>query len=687
MSSVTGFNRLKEENSLYLKQHENNPVHWWPYSPEAIQKAKDENKPIFLSIGYSSCHWCHVMAHESFEDKQTAEYMNENFINIKIDKEEFPDIDQYYQKAAQAYGRQGGWPLSAFLTPEMKPFFVGTYFPKEAKDGAPSFIEVLAELKRAYSEDKESVETNSAGATEIVEREQVIEQKVEFEGHYPPPASVLNALKEFQDSDDGGWGDAPKFPHFAFLEWAVEHIAEGMVPQEFVDHVLNSIDRMFMGGVHDHLRGGFHRYSVDKKWLVPHFEKMLYDQAGMIRLLAKTTVIYPSPLLFDSLIQTLDYLKSEMLSDDKFFFSAQDADSEGIEGLYHTFTAQEFEEIIKASENQDLIDNLENIKSWFPMEESGNFDRGLNVVSMNWDKREDFFQPENWERVRAVKNLLLEERKMRIPPGTDNKGVASWNFMLGSALCDVIQYTKIEVIRNMATELLNYIMEGIHTQFIVANEEIQKSMLKHTTTKDSSLPYFEDYVFFADLQLRVYEITGNAVFRDNCRDTLNYVFNDFQKDGKFYTRSIAFDDSAEYANLEVNAFDQSFKSPLSTLMTLIRRFATLELDREYLDKMEDIKEFMTHLSLQHPLAHGEALRALTYPDDVYRKITVPKKWLFEGEFTRFLPHFSQRFVLEYHEDENVKWQICTLKECELQGDGIEEFIKVFDTPVESDENE
>ncbi|MEX1099072.1 MAG: DUF255 domain-containing protein, partial [Bacteriovoracaceae bacterium] len=380
-----------------------------------------------------------------------------------------PDLDQYFQMICQLMNGRGGWPLSVFLTADMKPFFCGTYFPKTARQDIPSFMDALKHMANTYHNDKETVSSNAKQLIEAAKTPPKAKQKVEFPGRYPSAAAIVNAVKDFADEKNGGYGKAPKFPQFSYYEFAIEQILEGMIPQELGGHIVLSVEKMFMGGIYDHARGGVHRYSVDEKWLVPHFEKMLYDQAGMLRTLAKLSLVYPSPLILDAQIQTLQYLQKEILSEKGYFFSAQDADSEGVEGLYFTFTKDEFIDAISKSDSKDgeeLGERVEEVLSWFRFEDQGNFDHGLNVVALNPDKKEEYFKPENWNVIRKIKATLLEERKNRIPPMTDNKGVASWNFMLASSLIDVIQYTKIESIRELASGLLKNVVEGIHKTFI-----------------------------------------------------------------------------------------------------------------------------------------------------------------------------------------------------------------------------
>jgi uncharacterized protein YyaL (SSP411 family) len=670
------FNRLKDEKSAYLLQHKDNPVHWWPWGPEAIQRAKDENKPIFLSVGYSSCHWCHVMAHESFEDVETAELLNEKFICIKVDKEEMPDIDSYYQQACQLFTQSGGWPLSAFLLPDLRPYFAGTYFPKTAAAGSSSFTDILNELSRAFHEDKDNVQENASKVTKAIEDGFVSQEKVDFQGHFPPASSVMNALKEFEDQTHGGYGNAPKFPQFAFYEWALEQMLEGMLEKEQGEHIIKSLERMIMGGIYDHARGGIHRYSTDEKWLVPHFEKMLYDQAGFLRVLSKLSLLYPSPLVFDAIYNTLEYLSSEMLHDEKkYFFSAQDADSEGVEGLYFTYTESEFEDAIGRADSEEgtLAKELDKLKKWFGVSTKGNFDSGLNIVTLDPQYSEEYFTSEGWELVRRVRQALLMERKMRVPPMTDNKGVASWNVMMISALADVMQYCQVVPIKQSASNIFNQAVEGFFSNFI--NRKEQGMNIVHSTTKEMSLPYLEDYVFFAEAQLRTYELSGNEVFKQNFLDSMGYIKDQYLNGDHLLTRAKKAQDAELYPNDRYTNFDQSFKSASATYVGLVRKMALLTSDKDIVAEHKELMDRITHEVLKNPAGSGEALRALTYPDEAYKVLKCPLKWLDNDEFVGFISYFLPRFTFDYHEDGSEKWQICSMNQCELTDEGIESFIK------------
>ncbi len=663
-------NQLKGEKSAYLKQHEKNPVNWRPFGKEAIELAAKEQKPIFLSIGYSSCHWCHVMAHESFEDQDVADFLNKNFISIKVDKEEYPDIDDFYQKACQRFTGNGGWPLSAFLFSNLKPFFVGTYFPKE------NFLDILNKIVSAYKNNRENLENDSKLVFDSILNPPKGE---DYKGVFPPPPSIMNALEQFQDNKFGGYGEAPKFPNFSFLEWAIEQMIEAKMEPKFADHIIKTVENMLLGGIYDHARGGIHRYSVHSDWLIPHFEKMLYDQSGLLRVLSKVGLLNPNPLIFDALFDTLDYLEKEMQSENGSFFSSQDADTEGKEGIFFTFSQQEFENLL--SKDKTLKSNQDNIINWFAIHPEGNFDQGQNVISLDPNLKDEYLTEENWEIVRKVRKEILNERKNRIPPNTDNKGIASWNFMLISALCDVIQYCPISPIKKRAQVILNLAVKGSFNSFILkGNETDLGTAIRHSTTKEDSIPYLEDYVFFAEAQLRLWEISGNADFKNNFFDSLQFIHQQFIENGKVKTRAVSFKPTEIYPNLDVSVFESSFKSPVSTLINLTRRAEVLFGKKDFSATFNILIENVTSECLRFPIAAGEALRALTYPEKAFRVVKVPKDWLNLERFINFIPHFTHRFIIDYHDEKNQKWQICTYNSCETQGEDIENFISTL-TPA------
>lgn len=686
MSNSTHYNRLRNESSLYLKQHAEQPVHWFSWGPEALLAAKEENKPIFLSVGYSSCHWCHVMSRESFENAEIANYLNEHFIAIKVDREEMPDIDQYYQQACQLYTQSGGWPLSAFLLPDTRPFFVGTYFKPVSEEKSTGLLDLLKELHRAFTQEQGKILENADQVSKMIQEGQLPKERVEFQGHFPAPMAVMKAIDQFFDKENGGYGKAPKFPNFPFWEWALEQMLEGMIEKEYGEKIVMSLERLLMGGIFDQARGGLHRYATDAEWGVPHFEKMLYDQAGLLRVLSKLSLLYPSPLVYDAMINTLDYLETEMVSEKNYFFSGQDAESEGVEGLYFCYTKEEFEDALNRFDDQEetLAKNKEKLLEFFKITQKGNYDHCLNVLTLNEKMKKEIFAPEGFDLLRKARRALADERKLRIPPATDAKGVASWNFMMITSLVDVLQYCQVDVIREMASKLFNQCLAGAYEQFI--DQQGGKGVrIRHTNTREVTLPYFEDMVFFAEMQLRVYEVTGNEVFKNNFKESMQYLEKEFVQDHQALTRAKLANEFEQYPNLRVSCFDSSYRSPLSTFIGLARRGRALFQDAEFMGTIEALQDALTHDGLKNPIPAGEALRALTYPDQAYRLVKIPLHWLKQEKFIRFLPYFLPRFVMDYHgklddASPDETWEICRVTECELKGVGLDEFILTLTPP-------
>lgn len=667
------FNYLRDESSKYLKQHATSPVKWHPFGPEAIQKAKDDNKIIHLSIGYSTNFWCKLMSADSYSE-EVVSLLNEKFICIKVDKHDHPDLDEYFQLACQVMNGRGGWPLNAFLTPDLKPFFIGTYFPKTSSANLPSFIEVIKNVSHSFESDSAGTKKNAEQIFLAINQAPTFTEKVEYQGHFPAAGAILDALKNYEDEQYGGYGIEPKLSYPTFLEWGIEQTLEGVIPDEYAKHLIFSVENMLMGGLFDQARGGIHRFSLKQDWSVPQFEKNLHDQAALLKLLSKVSLLYPAPIIFDAMIQTLQYLNSEMLSDENVFFSTQSGESEGVEGLYFSFSKQEFLDAIKEVEpNSDQ----EQFLKWFNITEEGNLENKQNVLSLNPIYKKEFYEPEAWNKVRAIKKALLDERKNRIPPLTDNKLIASWNFQLLTSLLDVIQYCKIESIQKMASTTLHKCLDPCLATFLY-NDENKISRIHTTSTNQTHVPLFEDYIMFAELSFRCYEYSANEDFLKNASNTIDFIFKNFYKDKGIFTRDISFDDSLEYNNIHTPIFDQMYKSSLAILIGLTRKWSLhLPELKEYLIKLEPTIEIIKNLSLQNPLVFGESLRALIYPDEAYRKISVPKAWFKDNSIYEYFPRFSHRFAICSHTDDDQSWQIFTFKECELKGVGIQEFKGVF----------
>lgn len=440
-------NRLSHETSPYLQQHKDNPVDWYPWSEEALSRARVENKPILLSIGYSACHWCHVMAHESFENPEIAKLMNERFINIKVDREERPDLDQIYQNVAQAITHSGGWPLTVFLTPELKPYFGGTYYPPEDRWGRPGFPRVLTALSDAYKNDAASVTENAEKLTDFI-RELENATGVQGPGDQPTLPKLAQAAETLLgqvDWEDGGIGGAPKFPNSMMLDF-LWRFGLATKTDTAMEAAILTLSKMASGGIYDQLGGGFHRYSVDATWSVPHFEKMLYDNGLLLRTYSQVLLSSPQDAagavwagaltedqsdLFTRVIdETVTYVIREMRTANGGFFAAQDADSEGEEGKFFVWDLNDLKQNLTSEEAKVFARH-------YGVSEGGNFEHEKTVLYLA-----DSVSGPELDVLNRAKKKLFEVRKKRIAPGTDDKVLAGWNGLMISGLAWAAQALK-----------------------------------------------------------------------------------------------------------------------------------------------------------------------------------------------------------------------------------------------------
>ncbi len=415
------YNRLSQETSPYLLQHKDNPVHWWPWSEEAFAEAKRLDKPVLLSVGYAACHWCHVMAHESFEDIGTAAVMNELFVNIKVDREERPDVDALYMNALHQLGEQGGWPLTMFLTPDGEPFWGGTYFPKEQIYGRPAFTHVLREISRIYREEQGKVRQNADMLRAAVQPRPAPQNEDNLNEN--TLADLAARLSRALDPINGGLIGAPKFPNCVILEflWKLG-LRRGIAP--CIEGVEKALIHISQGGIYDHLGGGYARYSVDERWLVPHFEKMLYDNALLVDLMTEVWKERRHPLLQRRVAETVGWLLREMAAPDGGFASSYDADSEGEEGKFYVWSRGEIVDILDADDAAFFCEI-------YDVTEDGNWE-GANIL--NRLRRLELLSPAEEEKLAELRAKLFEARKSRTRPGWDDKVLADWNGLAIAAL-------------------------------------------------------------------------------------------------------------------------------------------------------------------------------------------------------------------------------------------------------------
>ena len=500
-------NELGTSTSPYLRQHAGNPVAWRQWSEGAFAEARERDVPVFLSIGYSACHWCHVMAHESFEDPATAAYLNEHFVCVKVDREERPDVDAIYMEATVAMTGQGGWPMSVFLTPQAEPFFCGTYFPSEPRMGMATFRQVLESLVEAWRTKREQIDgigrsiVDQLGARKALVQGAIDEQALE---------RAVALLRVDFDPVDAGFGRAPKFPPSMVLDFLLRHHRR-TGSEDALRMVAQTCERMARGGMYDQLGGGFARYSVDGQWVVPHFEKMLYDNALLLDVYTQWWAITDEPLAKRIAIETADFLLAELRTPEGGFASALDADTEGEEGLYYVWTPEQLHKVL--GEDADWVIDLCDV--------TGTFEHGASVLQL----RSDPDGPERWERVKSV---LRDARSGRTYPGRDDKVVAAWNGLAITALARAgVVLAKPE-----------YVEAAVTAAGLIRDVHLDNTGRLHRTSRDGKVGtahgVLEDYSAYAQACLTLLGVTGDASWFKVAESLLERVLEQFVADGTFY---------------------------------------------------------------------------------------------------------------------------------------------------------
>ncbi|HZU38339.1 MAG TPA: thioredoxin domain-containing protein [Gemmataceae bacterium] len=593
-------NRLIHETSPYLRQHANNPVDWYPWGPEALARARELDRPIFLSIGYSACHWCHVMERESFEDPETARLLNEHFVSIKVDREERPDLDQIYMTAVQLLTGQGGWPMSMFLTPDLRPFYGGTYFPPRDAYGRPSFKRLLQALADAWQKQREQINAQAGQVTEHV-------QKL---GELIPVAGGLDeslirhavpALREAFDPVHGGFGSAPKFPHpleNGLLLRAWRRFGD----DDALAMVRRTLDHMAMGGIYDHLGGGFHRYSTDERWLVPHFEKMLYDNALLAVSYLDAFQATGEPLYREIVQETLAYVRREMTSPEGPFYSTQDADSEGVEGKFFVWSAAEIDRLLGQA-------HAEVFREVYGVTPEGNWE-GHNILN----RARTFEQTARLLRMPEVelrrlldeaRQKLFEARGQRVPPGRDDKVLTAWNGLMIDAFARAAAVLAVPEYADIATRAADFVLSRMRSG--------DGRLLR--TWKASSEPklnaYLEDYAFLIGALVSLYEATFKPrwiVTAQQLADVMIDQFWDSAEGGFFYTGR---DHEALIARTK-DPHDSSIPSGNSAATMALLRLGKLAGKAEYLEKAEATLRLFRGLMEGRPSGVAGMLAALDF---------------------------------------------------------------------------
>ncbi|MFP2925557.1 thioredoxin domain-containing protein [Pyxidicoccus sp. 3LG] len=586
-------NRLAREPSPYLRQHAHNPVDWYPWGEEALARAKAEDKPILLSVGYSACHWCHVMAHESFESPDIARQMNDGFINIKVDREERPDLDQIYQGVVQLMGQGGGWPLTVFLTPDLKPFYGGTYFPPQDRYGRPGFPKLLAALRDAWENKRDEVHKQARAFEEGL-------GELAAYGLDAAPGTLAagdvvemgRRMGQQLDPVHGGFGGAPKFPNpmnVALLLRAWRRRGGAALK----DGVFRTLERMALGGIYDQLGGGFHRYSVDERWLVPHFEKMLYDNAQLLHLYAEAQQVEPRPLWRKVVEETVEYLRREMTAPGGAFYAAQDADSEGEEGKFFVWRPEEVQAVLPPVQAERVLRH-------FRISPQGNFEHGATVLEVGAPveelARERGLTVEETEReLAAARRALFEAREQRVKPGRDDKILSGWNGLAIRGLALAARVFERPDWARRAADAADFVLGKLWD-----GTRLARSYQEGEARIDG---FLEDYGDLASGLTALYQATFDVKYLEAADALVQRaveLFWDAQK-GAYLTAPRG---QKDLVVATYGLFDNAFPSGASTLTEAQVELAALTGDKRHLELPEKYVARMREGLVGNPMAYG-----------------------------------------------------------------------------------
>lgn len=583
-------NRLASETSPYLLQHANNPVDWYPWCDEAFERAKADDKPVIVSIGYSACHWCHVMEHESFEDEETAEIMNDRFINIKVDMEERPDVDQIYMSFVQLTTGRGGWPMNVFVTPDKLPFFGGTYFPPSPRYGMPSWRQILLSISEAWNERRDEL---MRSADDILGE---LRRMTQTAGTSPVNSELLDlAFQSFVrsfDATNGGWGGAPKFPQAMSMDFLLRYWYR-TGEQKALDMVSFTAKKMARGGIYDQLGGGFHRYAVDSIWLVPHFEKMLYDNAQLIRLYVHLFQITGDEEFRSVAVETIEYVIREMLDEKGGFYSAQDADSEGEEGKFFVWTPEQVADVLGE-------EKAAKFNKPYDVTVSGNFE-GNNILNLRRSSDEEITPYR--EMFTEMRAKLFAEREKRVKPLRDDKVLTAWNGLMLAGFAEsgrVFGETRyLQIARSNADFLLSQLSEN-------------GRLLRTWKDGEAKLNgYVEDYANLADGLLELFQATGELRYLDAARSLADAMIEHFWDDdegGLFFTS----DDHEELIVRNKDFYDNATPSGNSVAADVFLKLERLTGEGKYERYAVSILRLAAGKAARHPQAFGRALSAMEF---------------------------------------------------------------------------
>ncbi|CAN5617585.1 thioredoxin domain-containing protein [soil metagenome] len=624
-------NRLANETSPYLLQHKDNPVDWYPWGEEALKKARDEDKPVLLSVGYSACHWCHVMERESFEDEETARMMNEHFVSVKVDREERPDIDSIYMSAVQALTKHGGWPMTVFMTPDGAPFYGGTYFPPVPSRGMPSFQQLLMSLADAYENRREDVLQSAESVRDYLKAATGAAIPQSTLGPELLDAAAKSLMSQI-DRRFGGFGGAPKFPQTMNLEVLLRHYHR-TEDQNALASVELTLQKIATGGIYDQLCGGFARYSVDERGLVPHFEKMLYDNALLSRIYLETYQATGDEFYKRIAEETLDYVIRDMTSPEGGFYSAEDADSEGEEGKFYVWTPAEIEEALDPEEAEIAL-------RYWDVTEAGNFE-GKNILNVPRPPEavaEEFgvSPDELWGRIEGIRDKLLAVREERVRPGRDEKVLAAWNGLMLYSFASAARVLDRDDYRKVAETNANFLLEKLRS-----DGRLRRSYKDGRARFNG---YLEDYAMVAGGLVALYEAGFEPRWleeADSLCAAISELFWDESR-SSFYDTPV---DHEELVTRPRDVYDNAAPSGTSVAAEVLLKLA-LFLDRyDYRQRAESVLEDLSGGMEQLPGAFGRLLAALDFHLSRTREIAIvgepgeaDTQALIETIYARYLPN-------------------------------------------------
>ncbi len=607
-------NRLQYETSPYLLQHAHNPVHWYAWNDEAFARAKAEDKPILVSIGYSTCHWCHVMERESFEDETTAAFMNKHFVCIKVDREERPDVDHIYMEMVQILSGQGGWPLNCFLLPDGRPFFGGTYYPPQPLYNRPSWVQVMSNIANAYQTKREVVEGQAAqlmGYVEKSDEKLLTPITADFVPNFDNNSvEIFAKMQERFDKKEGGFGGAPKFPGAMCLDFLLAyHHFSG--EKDALAHVELSLDKMYQGGIYDQLGGGFARYATDSAWLIPHFEKMLYDNALLVSILAKTHKVTQKKLYAESIKETLTFVEREMTSEEGGFYSALDADSEGVEGKFYVWQKSEIDDLL--GEDSPLF------CAFYDVSEEGNWEE-QNIL---WRAENfDFFAQKNnihedflRQKMTDARAKLFALRSKRIRPSLDDKILLAWNALMCTAYTHAFQALGEEKYRSAALRNIDFLVEKF--------EQTTPNHFFHTY-KNNIAKYeanLEDYSYLIAALLDVYEISFDKKYLQKAKNLTEMVIENFYDSatGLFYFATIT---QKDLIVRRKELYDNAMPSGNATMAHNLQRMAIIFDQKDWKKIVQQLLKAIENTAKRYATSFARYALVMLLEEKNYREVSI-----------------------------------------------------------------